>query len=173
MKTARIEIRNAQLDDVYQIAAFLDDCWKVSYRNILSDEYLDGLNVKARYAVLHKRYTKGFSDFQMMHMGTKLIGIAIFGKSFTEGYEDDGEISALYLIEDYIGNGFGHHFLKLIEQALKKKRYRSYILDVLTENARAIRFYQAHGYIIVDNRSIRLNNSDYPLTIMRKTDEMV
>jgi ribosomal protein S18 acetylase RimI-like enzyme len=70
-----------------------------------------------------------------------LISAAVFGKSFTEGYEEDGEISAIYLREDYIGRGYGHRLYVDVEQVLAAKGYANYVLDVLSENQQAIQFY--------------------------------
>ena len=163
-----IEIRSAGRDDIYQISAFLHDCWRIAYRHIISDDYLDAMTVEARNVGLLKRFIEGLSDFMMMFDSNDLIGVAVFGKSFTDGYEEDGEATGLYLRDDYIGKGYGHQLLMLIEQALSAKGYPSFVLDVLSDNKRAIRFYQSHGFRIVTDRSIRLGEIDYPLTIMRK-----
>ena len=167
----KIQIRLAGRDDVYRIATFLDDCWKTAYRGIISDTYLDSLPIKERNEGRLKRFDEGGADFLMMFDDDKLIGAAVFGKSFTEGYEEDGEVSAIYLREDYIGKGYGHKLYMSIEQSLAAKRFHNYVLDVLKDNVRAIRFYQAHGYEIVDERSILLGDTDYPLVVMRKMNE--
>jgi len=103
-----------------------------------------------------------------MYDKDKLIGASVFGKSFTDGYPDDGEISAIYLQHDYIGKGHGHALFTKIEEALSAKKYTHFVLDVLSENIRAVSFYQKHGYETVDDRSIKLGDRDYPLTVFRK-----
>jgi len=163
-----IEIRYAGRDDIYQISAFLHGCWKKAYRHIISDDYLDAMSVEARNVGLLKRFAEGVSDFIMMLDGNDLVGVAVFGKSFTDGYEEDGEVTGLYIRDDYIGKGYGRQLLMMIEQALSAKGYSRFVLDVLSNNKRAIRFYQSHGFGIVADRSIRLGDVDYPLTIMRK-----
>lgn len=162
----RIQIRYAGRDDIYRIAAFLNDCWKTAYRQIVSADYLDAMSIEERNKGLFKRFDEDASEFLMMFDGDELIGAAVFGKSFTEEYEEDGEVSAIYLRENYIGKGYGHQLYMNMEQALSAKGFTNYILDVLTDNARAIKFYLAHGYEKVADRYIRLDEIDYPLVVM-------
>jgi cupin 2 domain-containing protein len=99
-----------------------------------------------------------------------LTGVAIFGKSYIDGYSDDGEISAIYLSRDYIGKGYGHTLFTKAENMLRDKGYKHFILDVFSENVSAIAFYQKHGFEKIDERSIRLGGEDYPIIVMRKNN---
>ena len=168
----KIQIRQAGRDDIFRISTFLDDCWKTAYRGIISDAYLDTLPNEERNKGRLQRFDEGGTDFLMMFDDDELIGAAVFGKSFTEGYEDDGEVSAIYLREDCIGKGYGHQLYMSIERALSAKDYNNFVLDVFKDNVRAIRFYQTHGYEIVDDRSIIFGGIDYPFIIMRKMNEV-
>jgi ribosomal protein S18 acetylase RimI-like enzyme len=103
-----------------------------------------------------------------MRDGDKLVGAAVFGKSFTEGCPDDGEISAIYLLHDYIGKGYGHELFTRAEAELGAKGYASLVLDVFSGNARAISFYQRHGYSAAAETIIKLGGQEYPVTVLRK-----
>ena len=92
-----MEIRQVKRDDLYNTAVFLDDCWREVYRNIVSDDFLDAMSPEERHKAFIKRYDEGLSDFWVMLDDERLIGAAVFGKSFTEGYENDGEISATWV----------------------------------------------------------------------------
>ena len=163
-----MEIRQARRNDLYAIAEFLDKCWREAYRNIVSDDFINAMSVELRHSGLSKRFDEDSSEFLMMLDKDLLIGAAVFGKSFTKGYEDDGEISAIYLHKDYIGKGYGHNLFVRIEQTLCDKGYMHFILDVLAANSRALEFYLKHGYEKVADRTIRLGKSEYPLTVLRK-----
>jgi len=126
-----------------------------------------------RYEKLLTKYDEKTSAFLVMRDVGKLVGAAVFGKSNTDGYPDDGEISAIYLYRDYIGKGHGHNLFAQAEAVLAAKGYRDFILDVLSDNIRAIAFYQKHGYKKVTERSIRLGVNDYALTVMRKNNANV
>ena len=161
-------IRYAKRDDIPNIAAFLHVCWREEYRQIIVDDYLDTMSVDERNDGLLERYNKGVTDCLMMQDGNRLIGVAAFGKSFTTGFADDGEISAIYLHHDYIGKGYGHQLFVKAEQRLDGKGYTHFVLDLLPGNTRAKRFYLSHGYEKVADRSIRLGKNYYQLDVMRK-----
>ena len=163
-----IQIKQAGRDDMRNIAAFLDDCWRAEYRQIVSDDYLDALSAHERHERILARYDEGATELLMIIDGELLIGVSGFGKSFTEGYQADGEISAIYLHTDYIGKGYGHTLFSKTEQKLAAKGYTHFVLDVLSANARAVSFYEKHGYAKVDDRSIKLGEYEYPLTVFRK-----
>ena len=165
------KITAATRDELYEIAVFLDDCWKVEYREILSSDYLDSLSADERYQKLLSRFDETPLDFLLMRDAGRLVGVSIFGKSFTDSYTDDGEISAIYLRHDYIGKGHGHVLFAEVEAALAARGFAYFVLDVLSGNNRAIAFYQKHGYEIVDVRTIRLGEIDYPLTVFRKKND--
>jgi len=163
-----IQIRYAERGDIYDVAAFLHDSWQAEYRQIVKDDYLDTMSVDERYKGLLIRYDGKASEFFMMFDGEKLIGVAVFGDSFTKGYEDDGEISAIYVHHDYIGEGHGRRLISRAEAALREKGFANLVLDLLAGNERALRFYQAGGYRKMADRTIRLGENDYPISVMRK-----
>ena len=160
--------KHANRDKIYEIAAFLDSCWKSEYRGIVADDYLDSMSSDERHKALLKRFDKNASDFLIMTKDDSLIGAAVFGKSFIEGFESGGEISAIYLHKDYIGKGYGHKLFTEIERILTEKCYPYFILDVLKNNTRAFEFYAKHGYEKVAERSFKMGEQDYPIVIMQK-----
>ena len=167
-----IKINLAKREELYEIAAFLHDSWRTEYSDIILSDFLDSMTIKERYEGLLNRFDKKLSDFFTVRDGDKLIGAAVFGNSFTDGYPDDGEISAIYLHHDYIGKGHGSTLLVKIEEALSYKGYSYFVLDVLTENTRAVSFYKKHGYEKVDDTSIKLGENSYPLSVFRKKNPL-
>ena len=164
-----IQIKPAARDELYEIAAFLHDSWKAEYRGIVRDDFLDSMTIEKRHQGLQSWFDDEIKSYLMMHCCGKLIGAAVFGKSFTDGYPDDGEISAIYLRHDYIGKGYGHKLFTKIEEALIAKGYRYLVLDVLADNSRAVKFYKNHGYTKMRDLRIKLGEQDYPLTVFRKS----
>ncbi|MCL2842215.1 MAG: GNAT family N-acetyltransferase [Oscillospiraceae bacterium] len=165
-------IRPAGREEIQAIAAFLHDAWRRTYCGIVADSYLDSMSIDDRYQALLQRFDAGTSRFLVMHDGDILIGAAVFGTSFTKDYEQDGEITAIYLREDCIGKGHGHRLFVRIERELAQMGYTHFVLDVLTENVRACGFYQKQGYETVACHTIGLGGTDYPLTIMRKRNPL-
>lgn len=53
-----IIIRNAEKEDVRQIAEILVEDWQKAYRGIMDDAFLDSMNVSQRCEIEGKRYQK-------------------------------------------------------------------------------------------------------------------
>lgn len=163
-----MNMRHAGRDELRTCAVFLDDCWRDAYRHILPEEYLRNMSPERRHENFIKQYDTDSAEFLVMTDDERLIGVAVYGKSITEGFEDDGEISAIYLHKDYIGKGYGHDLFVKTEQLLGDKGYTHFVVDVFTDNKRAVEFYIKHGYDKVAERTIRLGENDYPLLVLRK-----
>lgn len=165
-------IRPAGREEIQAIATFLHDAWKRTYGGIVADSYLDAMCVDDRYQGLLGRFDTGVSQFLVMEADGVLMGVAVFGASFTKGYERDGELTAIYLGEDYIGHGYGHRLFTRIERELSQAGYTHFVLDVLAGNVRAQGFYETHGYGVVADHTIELGGTEYPLTVMRKQNPL-
>jgi ribosomal protein S18 acetylase RimI-like enzyme len=126
------------------------------------------MDLSERTGGLLDRYDNGASRFLIATEAGAIIGAAVFGKSFTEGYAGDGEVSAIYLDTEHIGTGLGGRLLAAAEAQLASMGYTNLVLDVLAGNSRAIAFYRKHGYGEVRNTEIELGGKTYPLVVMRK-----
>jgi ribosomal protein S18 acetylase RimI-like enzyme len=153
-------INRAKREEIPEIAAFIDTAWRAAYRHILAPEYLASMKVEDRAKGLLERFDSGHSQFFRLRDDKGIVGVAVFGKSITEGYPDDGEVSALYLRSDRIGKGHGHALLVKAEAALAEMGYKSFVLDVFSENERAVNFYKAHWYKHIDERWLILGNKN-------------
>lgn len=166
LKKESLHIKNASCEQLHELAVFLDNCWKVFYRNILDKAYLDALSSDARHQRLLKHFNEKPSDFLVLCDTNSIAGAVIF-----KGEEDskEGEIAALYLREDLHGQGHGHRLLAQAEEALFARGHRRIVLEVFVENTSAIRFYQSHGYSKVkENRMVVDGHAFPPSLVMRK-----
>jgi len=160
-------IRPAKREELRAIAAFLNASWRAAYQSILDPEYLTTLDDEERYQRWLEHYDNGARPVLLLEQDV-LLGVCSFGPSQTPGYPDDGEVAAIYIREDAIGRGYGHALLLHAEEALRAQGYAHLVLDVLSKNERAIKFYQAHGYIKTGERNFTRAGKDYPLDVMRK-----
>lgn len=163
-----IEMIYAKRDELYEIAEFLDLCWRDVYCNMIDHDFFDEMSAAKRYEALCSRFDEGSSKFMIVQVSGEMIGTAVFGKSFTEGFMNDGEISAIYFKHDYVGKGYGHIFLSRIEAELALLGYKNFVIDVLSDNSRAVSFYKAHGYKEVGNQKVQLGVAEYSLKVFRK-----
>ena len=166
-----MEIRYAERHELREAAAFINDCWRWAYEDILDPVYLDTLSDGACHERMLERYDDGGRPLLLFSDDMELMGYCRFGSSNTEVYPGDGEISAIYLREDIVGRGYGHALFTLAQDELRAQGYRNLVLDVLSENTRAIAFYRAHGFRKVGGQKYSWGGKEYPLDIMRKTAE--
>jgi len=138
------QMRNSRIEDVKNISHVLASSWKTAYRGIVHDDYLDALKCDRWVEFL----TTGLSNDNIFSMvienENEIIGAAILSKTEKER---EVNLRAFYLLPDKIGQGFGHEFYSAIEAELRRRGFLNCIVDVLANNARAIRFYKAHGFL--------------------------
>lgn len=144
-----ITIRLATPADASGVARVHVDTWRAAYRGIVSDEYLEGL----QYDRSEERWARAFSNpdnssFRYLAEDGAtgaIIGFAAGGpqRSDVPGY--DGELYAIYVLQDRQGKGVGRALTQAVAQGLLERGMRSMIVWVLTENAPARRFYESLG----------------------------
>ena len=138
-----IEVRMAQVKDIPQISNVLAESWKTAYRGIVDDEYLDTIETGHWVEFLINGLSDGTVFSMVLLDNQNFAGACILRKSEKQG---EVHLVSLYLLPDRIGNGYGHRFYSEIENEIKNRGYIKCVLDVLTDNKRACRFYEAHGF---------------------------
>ena len=184
-----IQVRIASLEDVNEISCVLAASWKSAYRGIVHDEYLDSLNhnhwvkflidgIKNKNIVTKPEKRKSCSCgndqnqvqsiFAMvLEQEEKIIGSAILSED-----ESKMNLISFYLLPEKIGYGFGHLFWTAIETELKCGGFTKCILDVLQDNHRAIRFYEAHGFLKTNKIiNVALGEYEYTCNVYEKSLE--
>ena len=162
-----MEIRYGKRRDLKKAAVLLNESWRWAYKDIIDAAYLASMSDRGRHKKLLKGYRSGKRPLLLFDNG-ELLGFCGFGASQTPGYPDDGEIGAIYVREDAAGKGYGHALFTRAEKELRAQGYRNLVLDVLSKNERAIKFYLAHGFVKVQDRQFSLGSKEYPMDIMRK-----
>ena len=135
----KIVVRNAEKEDVRQIAEILVEDWQKAYRGIMDDAFLDSMNVSQRCEIEGKRYQK----YAVAADGNEILGYAWL--EMTEDGPADCEVIALYVRYSYRNNGIGklllHYAIKYFRESGKKRM----IIWCLKENDEARRFYEKNG----------------------------
>jgi GNAT superfamily N-acetyltransferase len=143
-------IEKATLLDVPDIANVHVESWKVAYKGIVHQSYLDhGLDKLQRQKRWEKSIGECGDNYQVFvaKSDENIIGFADIGISRDENIKDYAEIYAIYLDPVFYGRGVG----RLLFQACKKKAkdmgYKKLFVWVLEGNNRAIDFYVRMGAI--------------------------
>lgn len=133
-------IREAEVNDAFEIAKIHIDCWKTTYKGIVPDEKLDGMS----YGKSEEKWKETFASEKdgqgkilIAEISGKPVGFCSGGRKRkgskrTEGYE--GEIKAVYILKKYQKRGIGRKFMESFEQIFTKNGIYSYIVWVLKEN---------------------------------------
>jgi len=138
-----MEIRPLTLqDDLRTVGEVYAEGWKNAYQRLLPQRFLDKLNHERWSAVLHADPSATLGLFEE----GRLIGAATLGFLRTEGREGYGEIASLYLLPEYIGQGYGAALLKEAEAQLCDHGCVGVCVWVMCANTRAISFYLRKGY---------------------------
>lgn len=137
------KIEKACVADAETMSCVIAASWKAAYRGIIKDDYLDALPNHHWVDFL----TTGLGNnslfaFVLRH-GQDIVGVAIL----CEAKKKEAVMLSFYLLAEHIGKGLGHFFWLEIENEVRHMGFSKCVLDVLEENERAIRFYQAHGFV--------------------------
>jgi L-amino acid N-acyltransferase YncA len=153
-------IRPANAGDAAPIARVHVDCWRTTYQGIVSDKVLNELSVADRQnrwiRILNDAYERVIV-FVLETDKQEVVGFASAGaeRGDIEGY--DGELYAIYILEDWQGKGGGRQLLQAVARDLHKKGLKSLAVWVLKENPFAA-FYQNLGGQYVREKPIDIGS---------------
>ena len=121
--------------------------WHAAYRGIVPDPVLANFTVPRRTTRWQRILTSplpGGLTFVAERSG-RLLGFAsvVRARDLPQRW---GELAALYVHPDAWGTGLGHALHEVAVEHLAGQAYPQAVLYVLADNARARRFYEAHGW---------------------------
>ena len=128
--------------DADALARVQVDTWRVAYRGMLPDDYLDSLQVEPRIG----RWRRFLRDGATVHVADEageVVGFCSVGSSGDEGW---GEVFAIYVHPSRWDEGHGGELLEAGEGSLRDHGFSRALLWVLESNARAREFYERRGW---------------------------
>lgn len=145
----RLRIREMALADCRSVAEIRVGGWQTAYVGMLPQTYLDRLDVDAD-AERRRGYLKkgdGEAVNLVAERHGEVVGWACHGP-YREGEvrTREAELYAVYVRPGHISTGVGHALLQESAQRCAAAGHERILLWVLKENARARRFYEAHGF---------------------------
>jgi GNAT superfamily N-acetyltransferase len=144
-------VREAQVDDALGIAQAHVAGWQAGYAGLLPQEYLDALSVEQRaqrWATIigAPPDTRSLATLVADAQGS-LAGWATIGRSRDDGAGPaTGELWGIYAHPAWWGEGVGHALHRAAITRLHDAGMTEATLWVLEGNARAMRFYERHGW---------------------------
>jgi ribosomal protein S18 acetylase RimI-like enzyme len=143
-----MKIEPAVLEDALAIAEIHVLAWQAAYADILSADYLASLSVASREKMWRDSIVRGVPEILVARVQGRMVGWLALGPSRDEGSEPGtGEVFALYVAPDHWSSGAGRQLWLRGRHRLSQLGYRVATLWVLVDNARALRFYAAAGFV--------------------------
>ena len=144
-----MEIRPAVIEDAEQLARLHIRAWQAAYAGIVPAAYLAALDLAPRVATWRQRITQSGPG------GMTLVAVddgVIAGFTSAGPYRGDepepgvGEVYAIYADPDRLSTGVGRALMAAALDHLASLGAAEARLWVLSENARARRFYELAGF---------------------------
>ena len=133
--------------DAEAIARVHVESWRTTYPGMLPDRLLSSMEVpdyENRWArTLHDPYRR--SIVLVAEEADRVVGFASCGRERDGEQVYEGELYAIYLLQEAQGRGHGRALVEASASALAVRGVTSMVVWVLRENARARGFYERMG----------------------------
>lgn len=142
-----INLRQAQTNDAAELARIQVNSW-LAFSHIFSPEYMEKHNTfERRFFYWMGLLERNVDRTYLIELDGLPIGYVTVGFPREDNAAPDTlEVTALYLKENYIGQGYGAYVMRRLFTSVKAAGYRRLTLWVLKENRRALRFYEHLGF---------------------------
>ncbi|MBS4538447.1 GNAT family N-acetyltransferase [Clostridium sp. D2Q-11] len=147
-----MEIREGIVSDIEGITRVHIDSWRSTYKEMLSNDYLQGLSLEKG----KKSWRRFFQDknnkvIVSLNEDKKVIGFASFGPDKDKKYNYEDQLYGIYILEKYQRKGIGRQMIEKVIEKMKNNETSSMIVWVLKDNP-SYKFYEyLGGKKIVEN----------------------
>lgn len=138
-----LKFQKATVLNVSDLGYIHANSWQTTYKGIASDEFLSNFTPEKRTAVFSKAIKNTSEKFYIVYLDSAPIGIVIFCNTQESNV---GEIKAIYLLNNYQRQGFGHEIMDFAIKMLKQDGNTCFVLWVLEDNRQAQSFYEKYGF---------------------------
>lgn len=161
-----IHVRQANIDDADDLARAHVQGWRVGYRGVFPDHYLDAPEFERERVDRWRAWTwpeMSGSELYVAVLAERVVGFSHLGPERDQPVCDQsgtgsdapaatthdgpvGEVYGFYLHPDAWGSGAAAALMQQSVQRLTERRYTSAVLWVLRDNPRARAFYEKAGW---------------------------
>ena len=154
-----MRIREAEIVDAEAIARVHVDSWRTTYKGIVPESFLQQLSYEQRAENWRRGIGKNAIYVAEDERG-KIVGFATGGKERTGNYDADGELYAIYLLNEVQGQGIGKKLTQILAQNLKDQGFTSMLVWVLDRNS-SKQFYESLGGQPIDEAMIEIGGEEF------------
>ncbi|WP_026690990.1 GNAT family N-acetyltransferase [Alteribacter aurantiacus] len=144
-----MRIRQAEQQDARGIARVHVDSWNETYKGLVPDEVLEGRTYEKQEQMWRRALSTIDGDraiYVAENDGGEVVGFITGGPNrISEEFDGfDGEIYAVYVLNNAQGQGIGKHLTHNLVSFLRIKGYDSVMVWVIKDNP-AVKFYARLG----------------------------
>jgi ribosomal protein S18 acetylase RimI-like enzyme len=151
-------IRIAGNDDAAAIARVQVESWKTTYADIVPGAFLASMSVDAAAVRWREQFAGSASTVLVAEDESSIFGFIGGGKLRKPIADYDGEIYAIYLMQDRQRRGVGRALTTALANALRSEGLASMIVWVLRENP-AVGFYRRLGAVPIAEANIEIGGA--------------
>ena len=142
-------VRPATLEDSRAIAEIHVRSWQTAYRDIVPPAFLDSLSVEQRERGWRQRLERDTSGTSVLEERGEVLGWVSAGPSRDgDAFSSTSELWAIYVAPEHWRRGMGQRLWSDAEEQLRRAGFLDVTLWVFKENAGALRFYGANGFVV-------------------------
>lgn len=146
-----VTIRRATAKDVPTISEIYALSWKVAYRGMIPQQYLDDLKLDFWNHKFYDWITNSELRADLLYVDDVPAGCVAYGKARDEQLSNWGEIVSIYFRPEYFRKGYGHKLIATAIENLRADGYKDCYLWVLSENKNAQHFYEQNDFVCDHN----------------------
>ena len=163
---ARISIRRAFAADGEAIAHIINSAWRVAYRGIVPQGYLDALEDMPRASRLSEGLRKADGlHYYLLEENSLPVGAASLHPTHDKDLTNAAEFTFFYLHPRVWRRGYGRQLLDHLKREAMEQGFDQLCCWVLAQNTRAIAFYESQGMLRDGAR--QMVTIEIPLEVVR------
>jgi GNAT superfamily N-acetyltransferase len=144
-----VMVRDGKIDDISQIAQIHVQTWQDAYKDILPQNFLNGLSVEKRAnqwkESIKNNQSTGQNGLFVVSDGNKIYGFAACGAARNNEFAGYGELFAIYVAPEFQKHGYGYKLFEKVRGFLKAKGFNNAYVWSLEENIPAHNAYEKWG----------------------------
>ena len=134
-------IRPGRPEDAYGIAMVHSTSWRATYRGIVPQAHLDGMDPE-KTVQRWQSAMAGPAHVLVAEESGRITGFQVYGPAREPSFGYAGELYAAYFLPEAMGKGLGTQMMKIVVRDLAARNLNDMIVWVMEANARGRRFYE-------------------------------
>lgn len=145
-----MKIRKATEQDAPGIAKVHVDSWRTTYKEILPSTFLTSLSYEKRTTLWENNIADKTNYIVVSETDEgHITGFGTASKRDTNTIANSGDLTSIYLLDEYHSQGIGKLLMKALFLQFKKLSYEKVFVEVLEYNKTRF-FYEYYGAQLID-----------------------